>query len=348
MKSVSPRVAVAALALLLPEPASAQWTTIEPGGATVCSDGSPYRFFVHAGDPGKLLVEFEGGGGCWSGATCSQDIYNRRVLSDPEAARAAGQLQGIYDRSRLDNPLRDFTHVYVPYCTGDLHWGSSATVYEGPAGPLTIQHAGGRNAAAAVAWSVENVPAPAELVVAGCSAGGYGATLWSAHLARAYPAARLAHLSDSAAGVVPEGFFRTLLSAWGAAEYWPSFVPGLALDRVDPASLSAPSLYASIAAENPRGTFSQFNTTSDTVQTFFFALASGALSPTIGSEWTARMGANVDAIASAVPNFRSFTAPGTDHCIINKAAFYSTSVGGRRFADWARDLVSGADPGTVR
>ena len=105
-------------------PAGAQWRTVVPGGETVCSDGSPYRFFVHPGDPAKLLVEFEGGGGCWSDQTCELDIYNRRVLVDPDEVQRRGLLQGIYDRTRADNPLRDFTHVYVPYCTGDLHWGN--------------------------------------------------------------------------------------------------------------------------------------------------------------------------------------------------------------------------------
>src|SRR5688572_1119188 len=80
-------------------PAGADWQSIEPGGDTVCSDGSPYRFFVHAGDPGRLLVEFEGGGGCWSAETCALEIYTRRITHDPEAARRQGQLVGIYDRA---------------------------------------------------------------------------------------------------------------------------------------------------------------------------------------------------------------------------------------------------------
>ena len=68
-----------------------------PGGDTICSDGSPYRFFVHRGDPSKLLIEFEGGGACWSGATCEADVYNKTVTSDPEVGApdrtAAGHLR---------------------------------------------------------------------------------------------------------------------------------------------------------------------------------------------------------------------------------------------------------------
>ncbi len=43
------------------------WNTFEPGGETTCSDGSPFRFFARPGDPEKLLVYFQGGGGCWAG-----------------------------------------------------------------------------------------------------------------------------------------------------------------------------------------------------------------------------------------------------------------------------------------
>ena len=80
-------VAVLAACAALAAPAAAQWVTIEPGGSTVCSDGSPYRFFVHPGDPAKLLVEFEGGGGCWNDTTCTSDVYSRRITLDPEVAR---------------------------------------------------------------------------------------------------------------------------------------------------------------------------------------------------------------------------------------------------------------------
>jgi hypothetical protein len=40
-----------------------------PGG--VCSDGSPYRFYVSPGDPKKVVLDFQGGGACWDAATCA-------------------------------------------------------------------------------------------------------------------------------------------------------------------------------------------------------------------------------------------------------------------------------------
>ena len=342
-------LAVLAFSLLAPPAALAQWETVAPAGDTICSDGSPYRFFVHRGDPAKLLIEFEGGGACWSGSTCEAEVYNKRVISDPETARQTGQLQGIYDRTNPANPVRDFTHVYIPYCTGDLHWGNTTTTYTGSNGaPLPIQHKGAVNASTALNWAADHVVAPEQVVVAGCSAGGYGAALWSAKIARAYPGARFVQLADSAAGVVPAGFFASTLSSWNVTSAWPDFIPDLALDRVDPMTLTLPRLYNSVATFFPSASFSQFNTRSDLVQTFFYSLAKGAISATDGADWAARMVENVEEISAANPNFRAYLAPGTEHCVINRASFYTQSVGGVRFSDWVKSLVSGVDPGQVR
>ena len=346
-----PRLVVLALAVALaPGSVLAQeWEAVAPGGDTICSDGSPYRFFVHRGDPNRLLIEFEGGGACWSGSTCEADVYNRKVLSDPEAARQAGQLQGIYDRTNPANPLKDYTHVYIPYCTGDLHWGNATATYTSLSGsPYVVQHKGAVNAATALNWAGENVPAPSQVVVAGCSAGGYGAALWSAKIARAYPGARMVELADSAAGVVPEGFFATTLASWNVVDAWPGFIPDLALDRVDPMTLTLPKLYTSVSSFFPTASFSQFNNRSDTVQIFFYALSKGTIAATDAIDWSAKMVSNVEQISAASPNFRAYLAPGTEHCVINRPSFYTQAVSGRKFSDWVTSLLTGADPGQVR
>lgn len=341
----APFVAALFAAALAAPFAEAQWRTLEPGGDTLCSDGSPYRFFVHPGDPAKLLVEFEGGGACWSGATCELDIYTRRITTDPEQARERGQLQGIYDGANPENPFRDFTHVYVPYCTGDLHWGDSTQRYTGFTGSYTVQHRGARNAAAAANWAFENVPAASQVAVAGCSAGGYGAILWSSHILARYPGAAAVQLADSAAGVAEPGFFATLLEAWGARTAWPSFIPGLALEGLDPARVSMPYLYGAIAAYYPLAGFSQYNTLFDTTQVFFYGLTRGAIAAP--AAWSASMQESVAAIRDANPNFASYTAPGLQHCVINQPEFYTTETGGVRLADWVRRLLATGRPGSV-
>jgi hypothetical protein len=300
---------------------------------------------VHPGDPGRLLVEFEGGGGCWSAETCAMEIYTRRVTTDPELARTLGLLVGIYDRTNPENPFREWTHVYVPYCTGDLHWGNSARAYSGAAGTYTIQHKGALNAAAALRWTSENVPAPGQVAVAGCSAGGYGSILWAPALIARYSGASVLHLSDSAAGVVPPGFFSTVLDSWDVSGAWPKDIAPLALETLDPARLSLADVYSGIAGHYPLATFSQLNALADSTQVYFYGLTTGGTAT--AADWSPQMQASIAAIAAANPNFVSYTAPGTQHCFINSPGFYTTSVDGVRLVEWVGRLLSARPPASV-
>ena len=333
-------LAAAFLLATVAGPASAQWQTIEPGGATICSDGSPFRFFVHPGDPGRLLVEFEGGGGCWSAETCAQPIYSRNITTDPELARRLGLLVGIYDRANPENPFREWTHVYVPYCTGDLHWGNAARAYGTSAGlPTVVQHKGAVNAASALAWTFENVSAPSKVAVVGCSAGGYGSILWAPQVMARYPGAQAVQISDSAAGVVPPGFFGTVLASWDVTAAWPKDIPSLALETLDPARVGLGDLYTGIAGHHPLATFTEYNVTADATQVFFAGLTFGR--PVAPAEWAAQMSASVGAIEAANPNFASYTAPGTQHCILNSPGLYTTTVNRVRLVDWINGLLAG-------
>ena len=58
----------------------------------------------------------------------------------------------------------DWTHVYVSYCTGDLHWGNASVSY---LGGVTIEHRGAVNARAAVEWMQAALPSPEVVLVTG-------------------------------------------------------------------------------------------------------------------------------------------------------------------------------------
>ena len=340
MRSIAPTVVFLVLGA---GSAGAQWQTIESGGDTLCSDGSAHRFFVHPGDSERLVIEFEGGGACWNAATCASDIYTRNVAIGPDEALDQGLLQGIYERDKPDNPIREWTHVYVPYCSGDVHWGLKDQTYEGPEGPFTIFHRGAANAGAAVAWAFENVVAPSQVLVTGCSAGGYGSIMWAPRVMSHYSGARTAHLADSAAGVMPETFLGVLRESWNVDALWPNHIPALASEPPDPA-LTVPVFYEEVAAYYPLASFSQFNTTSDSTQFVFTLLAGALLTP---AEWSAKLLASIAEIEASTPNFHSYTATGAEHCIINQSTFYTREVNGVRFSDWLTNLLATGDPGTV-
>jgi hypothetical protein len=241
--------------------------------------------------------------------------------------------------------VREFTHVYVPYCSGDLHWGAATRLYQGPAGPFTIEHRGAVNASSALAWVFANAPAPTHVFVTGCSAGGYGAIFWAPRVFAHYPAAAHAHLSDSAAGVAPAGFFALPFENWNVAPAWPSEIPALAPFTADPGRVTMPEVYGAIAATFPGASLGQWNAAADSTQIFFWNLMRGGVGGE--AEWSAELQASLSAIRASSPNFHSYLAPGAQHCVINTPSFYTTTVAGRPLADWVRTLVTTGGPGSV-
>ncbi|MCA9542655.1 MAG: hypothetical protein KC620_27350, partial [Myxococcales bacterium] len=119
-------------------PPASTWIAIEPGGDTICSRGTDYRFFVRGGDPHRVIIDFQGGGACWDASTCSSagSLFSEEVgqLSTFTGYLDSGVLGGIFDDA---GEFADWTIVHVPYCTGDVHWGNARAEY-GPG--LAIEH----------------------------------------------------------------------------------------------------------------------------------------------------------------------------------------------------------------
>ncbi len=87
------------------------------------------------------------------------------VFDDPSLSG-----DGILELERADNPFRDYSVVYIPSCTGDVHTGTRAVKY----GPHRVHQKGFFNARAALTRAYREFPSPATVFVAGCSAGSVG------------------------------------------------------------------------------------------------------------------------------------------------------------------------------
>ena len=104
-------------------------------GAT-CGNGDPYYVFLRQGDPNKVLFFFEGGGMCWDKKTCfSFPVMGRTKWKETQTN------DGIFSATNPDNPLRDYTLVHFPYCTGDIFVGNHEATYQGK----KVRHSGRRN-----------------------------------------------------------------------------------------------------------------------------------------------------------------------------------------------------------
>ncbi|MCH9690853.1 MAG: pectinacetylesterase family protein [Gammaproteobacteria bacterium] len=183
-----------------------RWQRIDVPVSTgaMCGNGTPYKFFVYPrAHTNNTLFYFEGGGACWDFDSCSgkngilgarnpngiPDNYVKNIvtgdfddigegLSNLSTAAASPLIWPWHPWNKYKTS--DWNLVYVPYCTGDIYIGDKIEVYVDPAGQeddLIWHHNGLRNVQAVVSWVKNNLQKPAQMAVAGCSAGSIGGLL---------------------------------------------------------------------------------------------------------------------------------------------------------------------------
>ena len=116
-------------------PAARAWTTIAPGGDTLCATGTPYTFHVREGDASRVMIFLNGGGACWSGDLC--DLNTEPTPYTPFAGMDSNDpasMGGVFDAANPGNPFAGWTQVFVSYCTGDAHLGARDVDYPASAG----------------------------------------------------------------------------------------------------------------------------------------------------------------------------------------------------------------------
>ena len=309
---------------------SAGWTKIEPGGDTLCATGTPYAFYVHPGTVNRLVVSFEGGGACWDDNTCSNPgLYYDDAVDETD--NPANHAEGLADLDNPENPFKDWYQVFVPYCTGDIHWGNATTTYHWGGVDHTINHKGFANVSAVLDWIQAGFSKPAKLFVTGFSAGAYGSVMGAAYIHALYPDVPLYQMGDAGAGVITEDFFNSGFPNWGAAETIPDWIPGLDIDWTE---LTMAKLYTELANYYSSDRWAQYNTANDEDQRFFYSAMGGT------GDWGQMMMASIDGIQDAATNFKAYTAPGEIHCITPWDIFYTREVNGVKFVDWLDAMVN--------
>ena len=104
----------------LPDAPPGQWTWV-PFADARCRDGSTTGIGVRYGAGDGLVIYFQGGGACFNGLTCGA---NPASFDEGDfAGLASGGNGGIFDPDPGANPVGDWSFIFVPYCTGDVHAG---------------------------------------------------------------------------------------------------------------------------------------------------------------------------------------------------------------------------------
>lgn len=322
-----------------------EWSQISPGGDTVCSNGTPYSFFVYPNESSsEVMVHFQGGGACWFGQICdltADPTYDPFVDESDLAGLQSGP--GIFDMDNEENPFMDYSVVVAPYCSADVHLGDIEATYpvgEGDdATEVTIQHRGYVNATTTLDWMYENYEAPETVVVTGCSAGAIPAPFYTELIADNYPDARIELFSEGAGGYRNPTAAAATLGSWGTLDILTDSYADFTLDTI-----TYEDFYITPANLYPNITFSQFNAANDEVQRGFLFLTGLPV-----EDLQPLLQANLDDIENETENdnFRYFLAGGDGHCVAVTPDFYTYAVGDVTLRDWLADVVAGEDVETV-
>jgi hypothetical protein len=158
----------------------------------VCGNSSPYKFFINPSDTSNnLLIYIEAGGACWDYASCSGEegirgAANPNGIPDDYMDGIAGLMSPfvLRDHPWDSLPTKDWTLVFIPYCTGDVHTGDKVTTYVDPETGESLEwhHNGHKNMMAVLKWMTEGpfdymFNQIDKLMVTGCSAGGAGSII---------------------------------------------------------------------------------------------------------------------------------------------------------------------------
>ncbi len=308
------------------------WNRVVPGGRTLCDSGCDFSYWIRPGTVNRLIVLLDGGGACWDNLTCS--LRGISFFNDIPEDFQPSDWGGILDLDNPENPFKDWHFVFVDYCTGDAHWGDNTYDYsaEGGAHDVIIKHLGFVNTSAAVQCIFANYDAPEMIVVAGGSAGGYGTLLHAPHFMQHYPESKVIQLVDCGTGVAPDGFFETVMTKWGTDRHIPDWIPEIA--AMQPEDFSVPDIFIAEANFYPNQLFIQYNTAYDETQSTFYQMMGG-----VETDWHDLFEEQLQRIEGSIENFRSFTAGGSLHTILDSDTFYERQTNGIRLRDWIEDLV---------
>lgn len=315
------------------------WNTIPTDG--LCSSGTPYQFYAKpAAASDNLLVFFNGGGACWFGEAC--DLASEPNIHTPLADMDENNpalSKGIFNFEESDNPFVDYSMVFIPYCTGDVHIGGGPRTYQytnadGENVSITAHHNGYANSMAVLDWVYANYNAPNKIVITGSSAGAIGSSFYSGFVAEHYSQTPVILLADAAGGY-GSPFMAVTHSAWNTASILPDWqeYEGESND-----SISFEDFYIASANHNKNLSIAQYNAAEDATQVMFTQVIGD---PPGSFSMPQRIFNNYLEIESAVDEFFSYTAGGEVHTILRSNIFYEYEVEGVRFVDWVSDLVNG-------
>lgn len=308
------------------------WETVTAPSTCECSDGSPYEFYVRKANPKKVLFFLQGGGACFDATSCApgSSRFATKISDGTRALAQAGAGTGIFEYINVENPLKDYSVVYAPYCTGDVHLG---TVTHDYGNGVVVEHKGNINAKTALAEVHKRFPDAEDIVVAGESAGSIPTPLYAGELSDSYPDAKITVFADGSGGYPNDpGLVGTVGNIWGTGGSIPDWPE---LKGMTVPNWNFAELFISAGKHNPNIVFSRYDYAFDHTQ-----IAYAALAGVDAAHLDEAIDATEELVEAKDVQLLSYLAPGDDHTILHKDTFYTKTVNDIRYVDWFRAVLN--------
>ncbi len=344
------------------------WTWV-PFPNSTCRDGSSTGIGLNVNPASdKVMVFMEGGYACFNSLTCSlnpesfgESDFAVAADTGPDGGTSATYSlnTGILDRTQATNPVKDWNFVYIPYCSGDIHAGANATAVPGWDDGGVQKFAGYANVTAFLSRVVPTFPTASQVLLAGMSAGGFGAAANYVQVADAFGSVPVVLLDDSGP-FMEDPYLSTCLqnnlrSLWGLDS-----TVGVECGDAGCQDQSRFFLdYAkTIISARPNTTFGLIEGSTDGVISLLFGYGADScnppsLAPEPGATFTAGL-QDIRTQLAGQSNFGAYIYDSSQHTAIQDSSFYSITVpsgdagagvdAGAQIpmAEWVSQLIAGS------
>jgi hypothetical protein len=296
------------------------------GDGPICIAGTPYSVFTKAGDPKKLLIFLQGGGACW------QNFYFCNVFAEAQSPPAPPV--GIWDFGNPDNPFKDHSIVYMPYCDGSVFAGDNTVI--DPAfstGGGVRHHRGLRNQSAGMDVAKSVFPEAKNITVAGTSAGGVGVAGFTPFLVRfEYGNSVVLNVFNDAGPIAINETQTAAIAARAADWAFGQFYPASCTECDDHGQATAVVQWRLDHDWGVREAF--YETDADATNRFFLAVPTQA-------QYRDILLTNHDPLNATHPlRYKRFIVSGdTTHGALQSPLFYTQDANGVLLNDWTEDFL---------
>ncbi len=312
------------------QPLNWGWMNI-PGAK--CRDGSDTGIGVNLNPAStKVMIFLEGGGACFNSTTCNGNPFKYAETDFVAAVKGAGasgfngsfdkdKTNGIMSRGDMNNPVKDWNMIYIPYCTGDIHGGVN------PAGMVTgvtgvQQFVGRKNIDLDLAAIKALLPTTSEVLLTGMSGGGFGTVMSYDQVATFWGAIPVTMIDDSGppmpAPTLAPCLQSQLVGIWGLDK---GVLADCGADCVGDGGIDTGNFGINVmkhlGKKYPTRKFGLIESTGDVTITSFFGFGNngacgGGFNPVLETDFVDGLQAIRTQMAFD-PNFGTFYFAGTDH-----------------------------------